>query len=92
VFGYTGRLAADMEDLATIEQELAHLPEGSGRDRAVAMARGSAPHLSGATATTPTRARTARPSWPCCAPGWCRTASISSTSPRPRCRRRACSR
>jgi predicted ATPase len=40
VFGYTGRLAADMEDLATIEQELAHLPEGSGRDRAVAMARG----------------------------------------------------
>jgi predicted ATPase len=40
VFGYTGRLAADMEELATIEQELTHLPEGPGRDRATAMARG----------------------------------------------------
>ena len=39
VFGYTGRLAADMEELTTIEQEFAHLPEGSGRDRATAMAR-----------------------------------------------------
>ncbi len=40
VFGYTGRLAADMAELGTIEQELAQLPEGSGRDRATAMARG----------------------------------------------------
>jgi predicted ATPase len=40
VFGYTGRLAADMAELGTIEQELAQLPEGAGRDRATAMARG----------------------------------------------------
>jgi predicted ATPase len=40
VFGYTGRLTADMAELRTIEQELAQLPEGSGRDRATAMARG----------------------------------------------------
>src|SRR5271169_6899932 len=40
VFGYTGRLAADMAELGAIEQELAQLPEGSGRDRATAMARG----------------------------------------------------
>jgi predicted ATPase len=46
VFGYTGRLAADMQDLSTIEQELAQLPEGSGRDRATAMARGQRAALS----------------------------------------------
>jgi predicted ATPase len=40
VFGYTGRLIADMDELSAIEQELAQLPEGSGRDRATAMARG----------------------------------------------------
>jgi predicted ATPase len=40
VFGYTGRLIADMDDLSAIEQELAQLPEGSGRDRATAMVRG----------------------------------------------------
>jgi predicted ATPase len=40
VFGYTGRLEADMDELSTIEQELMHLREGPGRDRAVAMARG----------------------------------------------------
>ena len=40
VFGYTGRLTADMDALSVIEQELAQLPPGSGRDRATAMARG----------------------------------------------------
>ncbi len=40
VFGYTGRLTADMAELGAIEQELAQLPEGAGRDRATAMARG----------------------------------------------------
>jgi predicted ATPase len=40
VFGYTGRLAADMDELAAIEQELGQLREGPGRDRAMAMARG----------------------------------------------------
>jgi predicted ATPase len=40
VFGYTGRLIADMDGLNAIEQELAQLPERSGRDRATAMARG----------------------------------------------------
>ena len=40
VFGYTGRLTADMDELSAIEQELAQLPEGSGRDHATAMARG----------------------------------------------------
>jgi predicted ATPase len=39
VFGYTGRLASEMTDLAEIEQDLAKLPEGSGRIRATAMAR-----------------------------------------------------
>jgi predicted ATPase len=39
VFGYTGRLAAEMAELAAIEQELGELPEGPGRDRATAMAR-----------------------------------------------------
>jgi predicted ATPase len=76
VFGYTGRLAADMAELGAIEQELAQLPEGSGRDRA--------------TVTTRTRVRTARRFWRCCAPGWCRTASTRWTSRRPRCRRRVC--
>jgi len=40
VFGYTGRLTADMAGLRDIEQELAMLPEGAGRDRATGMARG----------------------------------------------------
>jgi predicted ATPase len=40
VFGYTGRLTADMAGLVDIEQDLARLPEGSGRDRATGMARG----------------------------------------------------
>lgn len=39
VFGYTGRLTSDMAELGEIEQELAKLPEGSGRDRATGMAR-----------------------------------------------------
>ena len=40
VFGYTGRLTADIAELGEIEQDLAKLPEGPGRDRATAMARG----------------------------------------------------
>src|SRR5271155_2907551 len=32
VFGYTGRLTSDMAELGEIEQELAKLPEGPGRD------------------------------------------------------------
>ena len=40
VFGYTGRLTADMAELGEIEQELAKLPEGPGRDRAMGVARG----------------------------------------------------
>jgi predicted ATPase len=40
VFGYTGRLTGDIAELGEIEQDLAKLPEGSGRDRATAMARG----------------------------------------------------
>jgi predicted ATPase len=40
VFGYTGRLTADMAELGEIERELAKLPEGPGRDRATAVARG----------------------------------------------------
>jgi predicted ATPase len=40
VFGYTGRLTADIAELGEIEQELAQLPEGHGRDRATGMARG----------------------------------------------------
>jgi predicted ATPase len=40
VFGYTARLTAEMADLAEIERDLAKLPEGPGRNRATAMARG----------------------------------------------------
>jgi predicted ATPase len=40
VFGYTNRLTADMAELGEIERELAKLPEGPGRDRATAVARG----------------------------------------------------
>jgi predicted ATPase len=40
VFGYTGRLTADMMDLGEIERDLAQLPEGPGRDRAMGVARG----------------------------------------------------
>ena len=40
VFGYTGRLTSDISELSDIERDLAQLPEGSGRDRATAMARG----------------------------------------------------
>ncbi len=39
VFGYTGRLTSDMAELSDIEQKLAQLPEGWGRDRATGMAR-----------------------------------------------------
>ncbi len=40
VFGYTGRLTADMAELREIESDLAKLPEGPGRDRATGVARG----------------------------------------------------
>jgi predicted ATPase len=40
VFGYTGRLTADIAELGEIEQDLAKLPEGPGRDRATGVARG----------------------------------------------------
>ena len=40
VFGYTGRLTAEIAELGEIEQELAKLPEGPGRYRATGMARG----------------------------------------------------
>ena len=40
VFGYTGRLSADIAEHGAIEQELSTLPEGPGRDRATGMARG----------------------------------------------------
>jgi predicted ATPase len=40
VFGYTGRLTADIAELGAIEQDLAKLPEGPGRDRATGVARG----------------------------------------------------
>ena len=38
VFGYTRRLTGDIAELGEIEQDLAKLPEGPGRDRATAMA------------------------------------------------------
>jgi len=47
VFGYTGRLSADMAELGAIEQELSRLPDGPGRDRAMGMARGQRSALEG---------------------------------------------
>ena len=40
VFGYTGRVTADMAELDEIEHDFAKLPEGPGRDRAMGVARG----------------------------------------------------
>ena len=40
VFGYTGRLTTDIAELGEIERDLAKLPEGPGRDRAMGVARG----------------------------------------------------
>lgn len=40
VFGYTGRLTADIAELRAIEQDFATLPDGPGRERAMGMARG----------------------------------------------------
>jgi len=40
LFGYTNRLTSEMAELGDIEQELAQLPEGPGRDRATGVARG----------------------------------------------------
>jgi predicted ATPase len=40
VFGYTGRLTAEMAELHNIEQDLGKLPEGPGRERAMGVARG----------------------------------------------------
>ncbi|HET7882462.1 MAG TPA: AAA family ATPase, partial [Acetobacteraceae bacterium] len=53
VFGYTGRLTADMTGLTDIEQELAKLPEGAGRDRATGMARGQRAALAQRYGTDP---------------------------------------
>lgn len=47
VFGYTGRLASEMADLAEIVRDLAKLPEGSGRIRATGMARAQRRALAG---------------------------------------------
>jgi predicted ATPase len=47
VFGYTGRLTADMAELGEIETDLAKLPEGPGRDRATGVARGQRAALTG---------------------------------------------
>jgi len=54
VFGYTKRLTDDMAELQQIEQDLAKLPEGPGRDRA---------------APIRTHARMARRSSRCCRRG-----------------------
>jgi predicted ATPase len=40
VFGYTGRVTADIAELDEIEHDFAKLPEGPGRDRAMGVARG----------------------------------------------------
>jgi predicted ATPase len=40
MFGYTGRLSANIGELEAIEQDFAALPEGPGRDRAIGLARG----------------------------------------------------
>jgi predicted ATPase len=40
VFGYTGRLTADIAELSDIERDFSQLPEGSGRDHAMGVARG----------------------------------------------------
>lgn len=40
MFGYTGRLTANIGELKAIEQDFATLSEGPGRDRAMGMARG----------------------------------------------------
>ncbi|HTI83490.1 MAG TPA: AAA family ATPase [Acetobacteraceae bacterium] len=40
MFGYTGRLSANISELEAIEQDFAALPEGPGRDRATGLARG----------------------------------------------------
>jgi predicted ATPase len=47
VFGYTGRLASEMADLAEIERDLAKLPEGPGRIRATGMAQAQRGALAG---------------------------------------------
>jgi predicted ATPase len=53
VFGYTGRLSAEMAELGEIERQLAELPEGPGRDRATAMARGQRSALAGRYGANP---------------------------------------
>ena len=53
VFGYTDRLTSEMADLAEIEQDLARLPEGSGRMRATAMARAQRSALTGRYGANP---------------------------------------
>jgi predicted ATPase len=53
VFGYTGRLASEMAELAEIEQDLAQLPEGPGRIRATGMARAQRSALAGRYGANP---------------------------------------
>ncbi len=40
VFGYTGRLTADIAELSDIERDFSKMQEGPGRDRAMGVARG----------------------------------------------------
>jgi len=90
VFGYTGRLTADLADLADIERDLAQLPEGPGRQRATAMARGQRRSLWIVTVRIRIPDRMVKRSSHCCRPTWYRTACIFSMSRKPRCRQRAC--
>jgi predicted ATPase len=54
VFGYTGRLAAEMADLGEAERELAEsIPEGHGRDLATGVARGQRRALESRYGTDP---------------------------------------
>lgn len=53
VFGYTKRLTDDMAELQEIEQDLAKLPEGPGRDRATGVARGQRAALAKRYGTDP---------------------------------------
>jgi predicted ATPase len=47
VFGYTGRLSADIAELDAIERDFSTMPEGPGRDRATGVARGQLAALVG---------------------------------------------
>ena len=53
VFGYTNRLANEMDELSDIEQEFSQLPEGWGRDKATGMARAQRAALTDRYGTDP---------------------------------------